>query len=356
MSQKIEKIEYCPVGHSSKDFAYTDLQNFIYEGNVADVLKNILSKNLKLGLMGMPTSIRTSNKWHEHKLIRKNVALKEIQDSRYDIIGFLKVAWSLQCLHEINLVYCNLHSGNILMMNDYNHGDSIEIDLSSLLRRNEFTKKGDIYSFGGIIYEIVTTQRPFADQVHDTYLMIDICNGVRPKVPDFMLNWIPEWYLNLMHRCWSDNPSERPSTYELVNLFWDISDKLYGNIVDNDVIRSIHTLHGLQDLLKEIKSGKSPDPNILKFNESTTSNSVDSKESLKFIDEESKFNESTTSNSVDSKESLKFIDEESKIVSILGYISVRDEGDTGDGNDIICGILGDIKEVMVIFLTKSFYI
>ncbi|RHZ69617.1 hypothetical protein Glove_281g27 [Diversispora epigaea] len=32
------------------------------------------------------------------------------------------------------------------------------------------------------MYEIVTAQRPFADQAHDTYLMIDISNGVRPKL------------------------------------------------------------------------------------------------------------------------------------------------------------------------------
>ncbi|RHZ78906.1 hypothetical protein Glove_155g53 [Diversispora epigaea] len=36
--------------------------------------------------------------------------------------------------------------------------------------------------------------------------------------------------------------------------------------------RYIHTLHGLHDLLEEIKSGKSSDPNLLiKSNESTTS-------------------------------------------------------------------------------------
>jgi hypothetical protein len=68
--------------------------------------------------------------------------------------------------------------------------------MDQTLRGNKFTMEGDIYSFGGIMYEIVTAQRPFADQAHDTYLIIDICNGVRPKVPDFMLNWIPEWYLN----------------------------------------------------------------------------------------------------------------------------------------------------------------
>ncbi|CAG8667963.1 10572_t:CDS:2, partial [Diversispora eburnea] len=96
-----------------------------------------------------------------------------------------------------------------------------------------------------------------------------------PKVPDFMLNWIPEWYLNLMYRCWSDDPSKRPTATELADLFYDLSH----NLVDDDlhpqsyyIGRYIHTLHELHDLLEEIKSGKSSDPNLLlKSNESTTS-------------------------------------------------------------------------------------
>ncbi|RHZ84179.1 hypothetical protein Glove_84g135 [Diversispora epigaea] len=88
-----------------------------------------------------------------------------------------------------------------------------------------------------------------------------IYNGVRPKVPDFMLNWIPE----------CDDSSEHPTAAELYNLFLDILNKLYLNIVDNDlhsqscyIGQYIHTLRGLHDLLEEIKSGKFSDPNLLK--------------------------------------------------------------------------------------------
>ncbi|CAG8631252.1 4352_t:CDS:2, partial [Diversispora eburnea] len=93
-----------------------------------------------------------------------------------------------------------------------------------------------------------------------------------------------------------DDPSERPTSTELGNLFSEILEKLYNNEVDNNVMRQlktaienqkntskfqkqelfelfshssklhpqscymsryIHTLHGLNDLLEEIKSGKS---------------------------------------------------------------------------------------------------
>ncbi|RHZ84283.1 hypothetical protein Glove_84g1 [Diversispora epigaea] len=259
----------------------------------------------------------------------------------------LSLAWGLKSLHAKNLVHCDFHSGNILINDNFDFKNyELRIDLGlykfendlilnfnnknnkisgsipyippEVLRGNEFTREGDIYSFGGIMYELVTAQRPFADQAHDTYLMIDICNGVRPKVPDFMLNWIPEWYLNLMYRCWSDDPFERPTFIELNDLFLEIYEKLLYNEVDNNVMqqleiaeenqknasksqkqelfelflyssklhpqscyisRYIHTLHGLRDLLHEIKSGRSSDPNLLlKSNESTASNINDDEE------------------------------------------------------------------------------
>ncbi|RHZ84004.1 hypothetical protein Glove_86g87 [Diversispora epigaea] len=90
----------------------------------------------------------------------------------------------------------------------------IRNNINNSERGNKFTRESDIYSLDGIMYEIVTAQRPFAGQAHDTYLIIDICNGVRSKVPDFMLNWIPEWYLDLMYRCWSGDPSECPTAKE----------------------------------------------------------------------------------------------------------------------------------------------
>ncbi|RHZ78910.1 hypothetical protein Glove_155g129 [Diversispora epigaea] len=435
MSRKKEKITYCPAGHSHEIFLNKfcltcTKEKFIQEfktwssgnANIDKIIQesqsNIYYKlhwipydnfqnieHIADGGHGSVYSAEMENviklNWNfikqdwEYALIGSKVALKEIEDSRYDLVEFFKlikaiisnyefityyygisknpstqnyiivmdlfdgdlhnyltktfwdlgwetkigilesIAYGLESLHEKNLVHCDLHSGNILIdpdldlridldlckletdliLNVNNKNDkiygSIPYITPEVLRGNKFTMEGDIYSFGGIMYEIVTAQRPFAGQAHDTYLMIDICNGVRPKVPDFMLNWIPEWYLNLMYRCWSDDPSERPTAAELGSLFREAAYKLYRKIVDNNVMRQlkiadenqkntsksqkrelflhsrklhpqscyfgryIHTLHGLHDLLEEIKSGKSSDPNLLlKSNESTASSAI----------------------------------------------------------------------------------
>ncbi|RHZ44137.1 hypothetical protein Glove_756g20 [Diversispora epigaea] len=387
-NDNIDKIIQESQINSVHDLQWIPYDNFEEIKYIADGGHGSMSSaKLKNGTITDSNSVR---RYWSYYLIGHSVALKEIKDSRFDMVEFLKavmtvddiyffaeyygisknpstqnyiivmdlfdgdlhnfltkkfwdlewqskidillsIAWCLDYLHAKNFVHCGLHSGNILINDNfdpYNSGLKIDLGLCKLendlilnfnnkinkvygsipyippevLRGNKFTMEGDTYSFGGIMYELVTSQRPFADQAHDTYLMIDICNGVRPKVPDFMLNWIPEWYLNLMYRCWSDDPSERPTAAELVNLFCD-------NIVDNNNVmrqleiadenqkntsesqkqklfelflyssklhpqsfyigRYIHTLHGLHDLLEEIKSGKSSDPNLLMLNEST---------------------------------------------------------------------------------------
>ncbi|RHZ48180.1 hypothetical protein Glove_557g1 [Diversispora epigaea] len=374
MSQEIKKIVYCPAGHSSNDIVSPSYQNsilsngnchlctkehFIQEfktwssGNadideiiqefpipirICEMLRWIPYDNFKNiehiadGGHGSVYSAKLKNgikrRWNfntqdwEYEFIGNGVALKEIKDSRFDIVEFLKVSFTWKKYSSlIDLGLCKLDD-LILNSNKNNKiSGSIPYVPPEVLRGNEFTREGDIYSFGGIMYEIVTAQQPFADQAHDTYLMMDICNGVRPKVPDFMLNWIPEWYLDLMYRCWSDDPSIRPTATELFDLFWEdanmedmdnnnnvmrqlkIADENQNSTSESQkqelfklfshssklhpqscyISRSIHTLHGLQDLLEEIKSGNSSDPNILKSNESYN---IDSKDSLKFIDEE----------------------------------------------------------------------
>ncbi|RHZ78876.1 hypothetical protein Glove_155g63 [Diversispora epigaea] len=117
----------------------------------------------------------------------------------------------------------------------YNEYLMINLDIKRLANGghgsgNQFTREGNIYSFDGILYEIITAQHN--DHLLTEHMMIYICNGIRVKVPDFMLNWIPEWYLDLMYRCWSDDSSD--IAVELVDLFCDA----LNNTVDNNVTTS----------------------------------------------------------------------------------------------------------------------
>ena len=63
-----------------------------------------------------------------------------------------------------------------------------------ILRGQSYTKAADIYSFGIIMYEVISGLPPYHDLSHDEYLAIKICHGLRPrfniKVPQLIVDLI----------------------------------------------------------------------------------------------------------------------------------------------------------------------
>ncbi|RHZ73031.1 hypothetical protein Glove_233g22 [Diversispora epigaea] len=125
-------------------------------------------------------------------------------------------------------------------------------DLDSFKLENDLIFNSDHKNnetHGSITY--ILPSRPFADQAHDNYLMIDILDN------------------NVMSQLKIDENQRNISKSQKQEFFlFSHSNKLHPQ--SSYISRYIHTLH-IHDLLEEIKSGKSPDPNLLKFNESTTS-------------------------------------------------------------------------------------
>ncbi|PKY47874.1 kinase-like protein, partial [Rhizophagus irregularis] len=135
---------------------------------------------------------------------------------------------SLKSIHSSGLIHKDLHSSNILIHDDYtfiddlglctpkiqnNNNDSnllygvMPYVAPEVLKGNQFTMKSDIYSFGMIMYEMITSLPPYHDYNWDENLLRDICDGIRPKIPE----GIPNCYKELMTKCWSQNPEDRPN-------------------------------------------------------------------------------------------------------------------------------------------------
>src|SRR4051794_34665487 len=85
-----------------------------------------------------------------------------------------------------------------------------------VLSKKPYIKESDIYSFGMIMWEFTTGKKPFHDRSHDQYLMMDILNGIRPQVTDDT----PEFYAELMKKCWDHNPENRPTAYEIYSCLY----------------------------------------------------------------------------------------------------------------------------------------
>jgi len=81
-----------------------------------------------------------------------------------------------------------------------------------VLRREKYNKKADIWSYGIIVWEFVTYQKPFEEKGTDSIFE----SAQHNETPD-VTGDCPEFFESLMTKCWRIPASERPSFEEIVN-------------------------------------------------------------------------------------------------------------------------------------------
>jgi serine/threonine protein kinase len=181
-----------------------------------------------------------------------------------------KIIFGLNKIHRQNLIHCDFHDGNILNHNikkdekkeenddEYNLVYISDLGLCQpvksllkkddiygvipfmapeVLRGNPYTPASDIYSFSMIMWEFTSGVPPFNDSAHDLQLSLSICKGERPKIVENT----PQCYIDLMKKCWNENPLKRPSASEVKDIIGNwifypyyrkINDELKCNIME----------------------------------------------------------------------------------------------------------------------------
>ncbi|CAG8737959.1 13065_t:CDS:2 [Cetraspora pellucida] len=140
-------------------------------------------------------------------------------------------------IHNKDLVHHDLHPGNLFhyqkllavadlgLCRPVNEKSSeklygvIRYAAPEYLRGNPYTQAADIYSIGMIMWLLALGEHPFSDikynnksdQEYDINLTLDICEGLRPEIP----NEIPTIYAELMQKCWSEDQNARPTAEEV---------------------------------------------------------------------------------------------------------------------------------------------
>ncbi|RHZ89165.1 hypothetical protein Glove_18g54 [Diversispora epigaea] len=140
------------------------------------------------------------------------------------------IANGLTNIHEMDLMHKNFHSGNIVNLTlticyitDVGLCKPVaENDLEKIygvipymapetLSKGEYTQASDIYSFGMVMLEVLTSYPPYYNIPHDENLVIKICKGYKPKIK----YEIPQFFKEIMENCWNFKPFDRPTAEEL---------------------------------------------------------------------------------------------------------------------------------------------
>ena len=153
----------------------------------------------------------------------------------------------LQAVHKSGFVHGDFHPGNILFINHLNRGHTTLVyqgGLTKMCRMMKFmvwfhnpyiapevlhgkpyTQAADIYSFGMILYEIITEKKPFIEHDHEakeffkeysaldnTGLIFDIAKGIRPKIGTLTPKCISE----IIQQCRDEDSEKRPQVAEFI--------------------------------------------------------------------------------------------------------------------------------------------
>ncbi|KAI4376714.1 hypothetical protein MLD38_014444 [Melastoma candidum] len=168
-------------------------------------------------------------------------------DERKRLLIAMNVAFGMEYLHGKSIVHFDLKSDNLLVNLRDTHRPICKVgDLGlskvkcqtlisggvrgtlpwmapELLNGSSslVSEKVDVFSFGIVMWELLTGDEPYADLHYGAIIGGIVSNTLRPPVPD---SCDPKWR-SLMERCWSSEPSERPNFTEIADALRSLATK-----------------------------------------------------------------------------------------------------------------------------------
>lgn len=102
--------------------------------------------------------------------------------------------------------YPHLNTFYKLEANNVNHYKVLSFEEAKSSFKKQFIK-ADVFSFGLIMYELITSTKLVANEKDSTSIVKNIMNGNLPEFPES----ISESFIKLIKSCWSADPEKRPT-------------------------------------------------------------------------------------------------------------------------------------------------
>lgn len=146
----------------------------------------------------------------------------------------LDVARGMEYVHALGLIHRDLKSDNLLISADKSIKIAdfgvarIEVQTEGMtpetgtyrwmapemIQHRPYTQKVDVYSFGIVLWELITGMLPFQNMTAVQAAFAVVNKGVRPTIPNDCLPVLGE----IMVRCWDGNSDVRPPFTEVVKM------------------------------------------------------------------------------------------------------------------------------------------
>ncbi|KAK8880769.1 hypothetical protein M9Y10_003457 [Tritrichomonas musculus] len=177
-------------------------------------------------------------------------------DETKKLIVIYGVASGLAYLHAHEILHRDIKPENIFLdeflfpkIGDFGLAKEIKDDTTTafvgtplfispeIINDAQYTKAGDVYAYAMLVYSLLTLKDPF-DEKNQFTIFKKVSKGYRPLFPDN----VPECYQNLLRKCWSHLPEERPTFEDIIDIIKANPDFITSGVDEDEFIKYVDSI------------------------------------------------------------------------------------------------------------------